>query len=134
MPTRFRAERGALEGQGKGGANWPEYHTFAPSMISRRNIRVKVMQTLYTIEATDHSTKAGDEVKILDTHLEQSRQLFVYLVWFLTEVARYAEYDARHRASKHLPSPENRHEVKRVAKMHHSLHGIFRAHQIIHTT
>jgi N utilization substance protein B len=65
------------------------------------------MQTLYTIEATDHTTKPGEETKILDTHLEQSRQLFVYLVWFLTEVARYAEYDARHRASKHLPSPED---------------------------
>ena len=76
-------------------------------MISRRNIRVKVMQTLYTIEATDHTTKPGDEVKILDAHLEQSRQLFVYMVWFLTEVARYAEYDARHKASKHLPSQED---------------------------
>jgi len=73
-------------------------------MISRRNIRVKVMQTLYTMGANSPSTKPGEEVKILDTHLEQSRQLFVYLVWFLTEVARYAEYDARHRASKHLPS------------------------------
>lgn len=76
-------------------------------MISRRNIRVKVMQTLYTIEALEHNTKPGEELTILNAHLEQSRQLFVYLVWFLTEVARYAEVDARHRASKHLPSPED---------------------------
>src|SRR5580704_15982517 len=76
-------------------------------MISRRNIRVKVMQTLYTIEALGRTNKPGEEVKILDNHLEQSRQLFIYLVWFLTEVARYAEADARHRAGKHLPSPED---------------------------
>ena len=76
-------------------------------MISRRNIRVKVMQTLYTIEALEHNTKPGEERKILESHLEQSRQLFIYLVWFLTEVARYAEEDARHRASKYLPSKED---------------------------
>lgn len=66
------------------------------------------MQTLYTIEALEHNVKPGEETKILAQHLEQSRQLFVFLVWFLTEVARYAEVDARHRASKHLPSPEDR--------------------------
>jgi N utilization substance protein B len=76
-------------------------------MISRRNIRVKVMQTLYTIEALEHNTKPGEETKILESHLEQSRQLFIFLVWFLTEVARYAEEDSRHRASKHLPSKED---------------------------
>ena len=64
-------------------------------MISRRNIRVKVMQTLYTIEALGRTNKPGEEVKILDNHLEQSRQLFIYLVWFLTEVARYAEAGLR---------------------------------------
>jgi len=85
----------------------PGFPYLCAFMISRRNIRVKVMQTLYTIEAVDHTTKPGEEVKILDNHLEQSRQLFVYLVWFLTEVARYAEIDARHRAGKHLPSPED---------------------------
>jgi transcription antitermination protein NusB len=76
-------------------------------MISRRNIRVKVMQTLYTLEALDHSTKPGEETRILENHLEQTRQLFIYLIWFLTEVARYAEADSRHRASKHLPSAQD---------------------------
>lgn len=65
------------------------------------------MQTLYTIEALEHNTKPGEEIRILESHLEQSRQLFIYLLWFLTEVARYAEEDARHKASKHLPSKED---------------------------
>ena len=73
-------------------------------MISRRNIRVKVMQTLYAVEAQDQFAKPGEAVKILQKHFDQSRQLFVYLVYFLTELARYAETDSMLRSSKHLPT------------------------------
>jgi len=34
-------------------------------MISRRNIRVKVMQTLYTMAALDKEVKAGEPQKTL---------------------------------------------------------------------
>ncbi len=77
-------------------------------MISRRNIRVKVMQTLYTLEAQEQEVKPGESVKILQKHIDQSRQLLVYLLYIITEVARYAETDSRVRASKHLPSEEDR--------------------------
>ncbi len=73
-------------------------------MISRRNIRVKVMQTLYTIDSVSGDTKPGEPDVILKTKIEQTRNLFSYLVYFLTEVARYAETDARQKASKHLPT------------------------------
>ncbi|HNN72566.1 MAG TPA: transcription antitermination factor NusB [Ferruginibacter sp.] len=73
-------------------------------MISRRNIRVKVMQTLYSIDSMSSDLKPGEAVTILTKKIEQSRQLFTYLVYFITEVARYAETDARIRASKHLPT------------------------------
>ena len=73
-------------------------------MISRRNIRVKVMQTLYSIERMSGEMKPGEASAILTAKVEQSRQLLTYLVYFLTEVARYAETDARQRASKHLPT------------------------------
>ncbi len=73
-------------------------------MISRRNIRVKVMQTLYSIELMDNETKPGEPIKILQSNLEHSRQLFTYLVYFITEVARYAEVDAAQKAHKHLPT------------------------------
>jgi N utilization substance protein B len=73
-------------------------------MISRRNIRVKVMQTLYASESVVPPITVPQALRTLDSHLEQSRQLFTYLIFFLTEVARYAETDARVRASKHLPS------------------------------
>jgi len=73
-------------------------------MISRRNIRVKVMQTLYAVEAQEEFAKPGEAVRILQKHFDQSRQLFVYLVYFLTELARYAETDSMLRSSKHLPT------------------------------
>ncbi|MBL7696147.1 MAG: transcription antitermination factor NusB [Ferruginibacter sp.] len=73
-------------------------------MISRRNIRVKVMQTLYSIDSMSGDLKPGEAAVMLTKKIEQSRQLFTYLVYFITEVARYAETDARIRASKHLPT------------------------------
>ncbi len=72
-------------------------------MITRRNIRVKIMQTLYSLEAQDN-LKTGDAQKILQKHFDQSRQLLIYLIFFLTELARYAETDSLRRSSKHLPS------------------------------
>ena len=76
-------------------------------MISRRNIRVKVMQTLYTLDAQEQSLKPGDPVRILQKHFDQSRQLLTYLIYFITEIARYAETDSRLRSSKHLPSQQD---------------------------
>lgn len=78
-------------------------------MISRRNIRVKVMQTLYAVESQVAETGGekrtpADPVRLLQKHIDQTQQLFVFMVWFFTEVGRYAEVDARNKASKHLPS------------------------------
>lgn len=76
-------------------------------MISRRNIRVKVMQTLYTIATLENEAKSGEPKKILQQHFDESRTLLVYLVWFLTEVTRYAETDSHQRAGKHLPTSDD---------------------------
>ena len=65
------------------------------------------MQTLYTVETTEPAINVTQALGILDKHLEQSRQIFTYLTYFLTEVARYAETDARQKASKHLPTAED---------------------------
>ncbi|MCC7524306.1 MAG: transcription antitermination factor NusB [Chitinophagaceae bacterium] len=82
-------------------------------MISRRNIRVKVMQTLYTIDAAEDQREKAK--KLLDQHLEQSRHIFVYLLHFIIQVARYAEQDSRNRSSKHLPSEEDRNVNIKIA-------------------
>jgi N utilization substance protein B len=76
-------------------------------MISRRNIRVKVMQTLYAAETGQQEMKAGEPQQILQNHFSQTRSLLVYLSYTLIEVARYAETDAKQKASKHLPTAED---------------------------
>ena len=65
------------------------------------------MQMLYSIETLEEQLKPGEPVKLLQKQFDQSRQLFIYLIHFLTEVARYSETHARNKASKHLPSAED---------------------------
>jgi N utilization substance protein B len=72
-------------------------------MISRRNIRVKVMQLLYMTE-TAGGGLFKDPVKELQSQLDAVRQLFAYMIYFVTEVARFAEADSKQKASKHLPT------------------------------
>lgn len=73
-------------------------------MISRRNIRVKVMQLLYIIESTGDEQYFKNPISELENNIDKSRALFIYLLYNLTEVARYAETDSVNRASKNLPS------------------------------
>ncbi|MGZ4049125.1 MAG: transcription antitermination factor NusB [Bacteroidia bacterium] len=73
-------------------------------MLSRRIIRVKVMQALYSIESMNNETRPGEALQILKQNIEQSRHLFTYLVYFIIEVARFAEKDAAQKARKHLPT------------------------------
>ena len=84
-------------------------------MISRRNIRVKVMQTLYTVSTLESEALAQEPIKILQKHFDQTRQLFIYIIYFLTEVSRYSETDAHHRAGKHLPTAEDLHVNTKIA-------------------
>ncbi|GAA4327719.1 transcription antitermination factor NusB [Flaviaesturariibacter amylovorans] len=76
-------------------------------MISRRNIRVKVMQALYTMSTMGDGAKTADAQRLLQKHFDQSRDLLQYVLYFLTEVAAYAETDSYQRRSKHLPSAED---------------------------
>jgi len=83
-------------------------------MITRRNIRVKIMQTLYSLEAQENQ-KAGDAQKILQKHFDHTGALLVYLIYFLTELARYAETESLRRSSKHLPTDGDRNVNTKLA-------------------
>ena len=84
-------------------------------MISRRNIRVKVMQTLYVLDTRENPVPPAEAVKLLKKQFDLSTELFVFIVHFLSEVTRYAETDSRNRASKHLPSAEDLNVNTRIA-------------------
>lgn len=59
------------------------------------------MQVLYQLDVNEDSAN-NNATKILQNNLNQTSRLFTYLIYFLTEVARYAEKDASLRAAKHL--------------------------------
>ena len=59
------------------------------------------MQVLYQLEANGEKANINS-LKILQNNLNQTPRLFTYLIYFLTEVARYAEKDASLKASRHL--------------------------------
>lgn len=84
-------------------------------MISRRNIRVKVMQTLYTAATLENDVKPGEPQRILQNHFDQTRELFIYLTYFLTEVCRYAQAHSQQSAGKHLPTYEDLHVNTKIA-------------------
>src|SRR5688572_701004 len=75
-------------------------------MISRRNIRVKVMQVLYTLSTRDN-VKTGEPQALLQKHFDLSRDLLQYFIYFITEVASYAERDAYVRSNRHVPSQQD---------------------------
>ena len=62
------------------------------------------MQTLYAVDSMSGGVKPGEPISILTKKIEQSKQLFTYLIYFITETARYAETDANNKASKNLPT------------------------------
>ncbi|MFZ9589645.1 MAG: transcription antitermination factor NusB, partial [Chitinophagaceae bacterium] len=76
-------------------------------MISRRNIRVKVMQCIYALEAENGAISEKNALDLLNKYLDNASELFTFSIFLLTEVARYAETHARNRASKHLPTTED---------------------------
>jgi N utilization substance protein B len=69
-------------------------------MMNRRNIRIKVMQVMYMLDAQNVSTAAG----LLQKEFDKTRNLFVYLVHLMHQIASYAEIEALQRASKNLPN------------------------------
>lgn len=76
-------------------------------MISRRNIRVKVMQCLYAVETGSGEFSEKEAASLLKKYLEQTENLFLFCIFLITEVAQYAETDSRNRAGKHLPSEQD---------------------------
>jgi N utilization substance protein B len=84
---------------------WKYLDRFAPQlalrfMMNRRNIRIKVMQVLYMIETEVPTAPKA----LLQKEFDKTRNLFVFLVHLLHQVALFAEVEANQRASKNLPN------------------------------
>ncbi|WP_225321287.1 transcription antitermination factor NusB [Rhizosphaericola mali] len=62
------------------------------------------MQLSYALETINDQSDKKDPIKSLKNLLDNSRELCTFMLYYITEVARYAEKDASHRASKNLTS------------------------------
>ena len=76
-------------------------------MLSRRNIRIKVMQMLYTM-SRDKELTYDDVLTHYRKNIQKSFELYLFNVLQLTKVAEFAQKDAAKRASKHLPTEEDK--------------------------
>lgn len=76
-------------------------------MLSRRSVRVKVMQLLYEMGRSEDLTFKAAK-KLYQLRVDMSYELFMFNLYTLVEVTKYAEEDNTKRKSKHIPSDYDR--------------------------
>lgn len=72
-------------------------------MLSRRSVRIKVMQLLYTLDR-DSSLNSKIVLKSYTDNIDKSYELFLFTVFVLYQISQRANSDQEKRKSKHLPS------------------------------
>ena len=75
-------------------------------MLSRRNLRVKVMQTLYAIEY-NNQTAPAEAARMLEKSIEKSYSLVIYNLALIVRVAAQISKEANVKSSKHLPTEKD---------------------------
>ncbi len=76
-------------------------------MLSRRNIRVKVMQLLYAI-GMDSTLTYKDLENRYNRDIQSSYELYIFNLYQLMKIAEYVKSDAAKRAAKLLPTEEDK--------------------------
>jgi N utilization substance protein B len=82
-------------------------------MLSRHNIRVKVLQTLYAHTQDESSTPAMAEINYLRA-TQSSYKLYLYNLYFLQCIADYARKDYDIKTHKNLPTDRDREASMRL--------------------
>jgi transcription antitermination protein NusB len=76
-------------------------------MLSRRSVRVKVMQLLYMLNR-DEQLKLTDLLKLYNEGIWKAYELYIFQLNLLLRVTQQAENDALIRAAKMLPSDQDK--------------------------
>ncbi len=76
-------------------------------MLSRRHIRIKVMQLLYA-KSRDAQLSLSDVLRRYEQYGKRSIELYLYNLQQVLEVARYAVRDDIQRRAKYIPSENDR--------------------------
>ena len=72
-------------------------------MLSRRNIRIKVMQVLYSM-SRDRELTTGDALQRYQRSVDLSYELYLYSLLFFMHIADYAKQDKRKKSAKLRPT------------------------------
>ncbi len=72
-------------------------------MLSRRSVRVKVMQLLYSMDR-DETLVPKDVYKSYDQNINKSYELFLYTIYIMELITFESVNDHKKRSSKHLPT------------------------------
>ncbi|MCB0570046.1 MAG: transcription antitermination factor NusB [Phaeodactylibacter sp.] len=76
-------------------------------MLSRRNVRIKVMQMLYSM-SRDSKLGVNDIVNRYRANVDKSFELYLFCLLSLMRIAGYARLDAAKKSAKLLPSEEDK--------------------------
>ena len=82
-------------------------------MLSRRSVRIKVMQLLYMLNR-DEQLSFPDLVKEYNDGIWRTYEFYIFHLWYFLKVAQFAEKDAANRAAKLLPSENDKNFVARL--------------------
>ncbi|MBK9012763.1 MAG: transcription antitermination factor NusB [Saprospiraceae bacterium] len=76
-------------------------------MLSRRNIRIKVMQVLYAM-SRDKELSFRHAMLLYNNSIRQSFEMYLFNVLQLVRVAEYAKIDYNSKLAKHRPTDEDK--------------------------
>ncbi len=75
-------------------------------MLSRRNIRIKIMQLLYA-STNDKALNSSEVLEMYDTQIQCSYSLYLFNLATTAEISNFAKKDKENRVTKLLPSEED---------------------------
>ena len=76
-------------------------------MLSRRNIRIKVMQMLYSM-SRDSVLETESVIRRYNTAIQKSYELYLFALHTFVRTAEYAKHDAAKKLAKLLPKEEDK--------------------------
>jgi transcription antitermination protein NusB len=76
-------------------------------MLSRRSVRIKVMQLLYMLNR-DEQLVPNELVRQYNDGIWETYEIYIYQLYLLLRVAQYAERDAQLRATKLAPAEDDK--------------------------
>jgi transcription antitermination protein NusB len=77
------------------------------AMVSRRNIRIKAMQSIYALLNSTEDWNATVGTKMLVQNYQEACNLTIAYLYIPKLICDYAVTDAHNKANKHLPSAED---------------------------